>query len=96
MGVWVKKRCEKLRIRSFGAGIFPFKCPCPETFRLLGNSGSTRSTGAPGAPGGAQSDGTPKIINQLITHNTTQFKKSKSTENIVAFSSTLSSTFYVS
>jgi ammonia channel protein AmtB len=33
MGVWVKKRCEKLRIRSFGAGIFPFKCPCPETFR---------------------------------------------------------------
>jgi len=48
------------------------------------------------APGGAQSDGTPKIINQLITHNTTQFKKSKSTENIVAFSSTLSSTFYVS
>jgi hypothetical protein len=26
---------------------------------------------------GAQSDGTPKIINLLITHNTTQFKKSK-------------------
>jgi hypothetical protein len=47
-------------------------------------------------PGGAQSDGTPKIINPLITHNTTQFKKSKSTENIIAFSSTLSSTFYVS
>jgi hypothetical protein len=33
---------------------------------------------------------------KLSTHNTTQFKKSKSTENIVAFSSTLSSTFYVS
>jgi len=37
MGVWVKKRCEKLRIRSFGAGIFPFKCPCPETFRRPGS-----------------------------------------------------------
>jgi hypothetical protein len=47
-------------------------------------------------PGGARFYGTPKIINPLIIHNTTQFKKSKSTENIVAFSSILLSTFYVS
>jgi hypothetical protein len=46
-------------------------------------------------PGGPRSDGTPKIIIPLITHNTTQFKKSKSAENIVAFSSILLSTFYV-
>jgi hypothetical protein len=37
-----------------------------------------------------------KFINPLITHNRAQFQKSKSTENIVAFTSTLSSGFYVS
>jgi hypothetical protein len=40
------------------------------------------------AAGGARSDGTPKIVNPLITHNTIQFKKSKGTENIVALNST--------
>jgi hypothetical protein len=48
------------------------------------------------APGGARSDGTPKIINPLVTHNTIQFQKSKLTENVVACNSTLPSTFYVS
>jgi hypothetical protein len=48
------------------------------------------------APGGARSDGSLKIINPLITYNTTQFKKSKQIENIVAFSSILLSTFYIS
>jgi len=48
------------------------------------------------SPGVARIREPLKFINVLITHNTTQFKKSKLTENIVTFSSIISSTFYMS
>ena len=63
---------------------------------FLGRRAAVARAGGGVAPGVARSDGSPKIINPRITHNPTQFKISNSTENIVAFSSALSSTFYVS